>query len=73
MRVERLLRRFQDPTPSGERLRSLRAVTALERTGGAEARHALETLAGGAPQAGLTRKAKAALSRLDRRAVSAPR
>ena len=57
-RVEQLLDRLDNPTP--DRLRSLRALEALERAG---ARGVLETLAGGAPQAWVTREARAALRR----------
>jgi WD40 repeat protein len=47
-----------------ERLRELRAVEVLERTGSAEARHVLEGLAIGEPAALLTQHAKASLNRL---------
>jgi hypothetical protein len=49
---------------SGERLRSLRAVEALELAGTKEAHELLETLAAGADGARLTEEAKAALRRL---------
>ncbi|HEY7429033.1 MAG TPA: sigma-70 family RNA polymerase sigma factor [Gemmataceae bacterium] len=49
---------------SGERLRSLRAVEALELAGTKEAREILTVLAGGAPAARLSEQAKAALHRL---------
>jgi hypothetical protein len=49
---------------SGERLRSLRAVEALELAGTKEAREVLSTLAAGAEGARLTEEAKAALKRL---------
>jgi RNA polymerase sigma factor (sigma-70 family) len=62
-RVERLLERL-DPRKSPERLRWLRAVEALERAGGAEARRVLERLAGGAPGDRLTREARAIVERL---------
>jgi WD40 repeat protein len=58
-RVEQLLSRLDIPT--GDLSRSLRALEALERAG---ARGVLETLAGGAPQAWVTREARAALRRL---------
>jgi len=52
---------------SGERLRSLRAVEALELDGAKEAREVLETFAAGAEGARLTEEAKAALERLAKR------
>jgi hypothetical protein len=51
---------------SGEELRGVRAVEALEHIGTAEAREVLQTLADGAP-ARLTREAKASLERLAKR------
>jgi hypothetical protein len=52
---------------SGARLRSLRAVEALELAGTKEARAVLTVLAGGAAGARLTEQAKSALERLARR------
>lgn len=49
---------------SGERLRSLRAIEALELAGTNEAREVLQMLAAGAEGARLTEEAKAALERL---------
>jgi hypothetical protein len=49
---------------SPERLRELRAVEVLELSDLAEARQLLTTLAKGAPEARLTREAKASLRRL---------
>jgi len=51
---------------SGERLRSLRAIEALELAGTKEAREVLATLAAGGGGARLTEEAKAALKRLPR-------
>jgi hypothetical protein len=70
-RLEELLTQIGRETgqPSGERLRTLRAVEILERAGTAEARDALEALAQGAPGARLTEDAKAALHRLDARSA----
>jgi hypothetical protein len=65
-RIEALLHRLDEPIPSGERLRGLRAVEALERIQTAEARQVLEALSGGAPDAEVTLEAKAALRRLER-------
>jgi hypothetical protein len=61
-RVEALLARLDVPT--GERLRSLRAVEVLEHIGTSGARGLLRELSRGAPGALLTREAKAALGRL---------
>jgi WD40 repeat protein len=57
---------------AGERLREVRAVEVLERIGTPEARQALERLGGGAPEARLTREARAALERLARRRATVP-
>jgi RNA polymerase sigma factor (sigma-70 family) len=57
---------------AGEPLRGARAAQVLERVGSPEARQALDRLAGGVASARLTREAKAALERLDRRTPPAP-
>jgi RNA polymerase sigma factor (sigma-70 family) len=62
-RVRKLLQKLE-AVPLGERLRELRAVEVLERVGTAGARQVLERLAGGAPEARLTREARTALGRL---------
>jgi WD40 repeat protein len=73
-RVERLLealdlqRKMRFPS----RLRTGRAVQALEYAGGPEARGLLEELARGAPEARLTQEARAALRRLAARAMPGP-
>jgi WD40 repeat protein len=64
--VERLLARLHEPWLTGQRLRQVRAVEALEQTGTEGARQLLEALAGGAKEARLTREAKSSLRRLDR-------
>jgi hypothetical protein len=53
-----------EAVPSGDQLRPLRAVEALERIGTRPAREVLEAPAGGAPNAPVTRDAQAALRRL---------
>src|SRR5262249_34905620 len=68
-RVEQLLDRI---TGSGEWLRAFRAVQAVEYSGTSEARHVLQRLAGGAPEARLTREAQAALGRLSRQPAAVP-
>ncbi len=70
-RIEGLLQRLQGPITSVETLRQLRAVEVLEHIGSPEARQALQTLTTGAPQAILTREAKAALERLMRKSNTA--
>jgi hypothetical protein len=67
-RVEGLLDRIATEALSPERLRELRAVEVLEYLGTAEAQKLLARLAEGAPQARLTREAKASWQRLERRA-----
>jgi WD40 repeat protein len=63
-RAEQLLDRLSGPVRTPEPLRGLRAVEVLERIGTPEARAVLHRLAGGAPEARLTREARAALERL---------
>jgi RNA polymerase sigma factor (sigma-70 family) len=62
-RVERLLDRQDEADFTPERLRARRGLDVLERIGTAEARQVVERLAGGTPQAWLTREAKATLER----------
>lgn len=54
-RVEDLLKDLQG-APSGETLRTLRAMEVLERIGTSEARQILKTLAQGVPEARVTRE-----------------
>ena len=63
-RVAAALETLEPTKISGDRLRVVRAVEALERIGNADARRLLETLARGAPGARLTQDAKATLARL---------
>jgi dipeptidyl aminopeptidase/acylaminoacyl peptidase len=63
-RVEQLLAKLDNPVPSPEVLRALRAVGVLEWIGTAEARRVLERATQGAAEARQTREAKAALERL---------
>jgi WD40 repeat protein len=63
-RVEGLLAKLGEADLPPERLRELRAVEALERAGTAEAVAVLRRLAGGAPEARLTREARGSLERL---------
>ncbi len=64
-RLEELMERYEAPAmvTSTERLRTLRALEALELAGTPEARHVCAKLAGGANGAWLTEQAKAALQR----------
>jgi hypothetical protein len=63
-RIEELLGALDGPL-GRERVRLVRAVEVLESSGTPEARRVLKRLAGGEPNALLTREAKAALVRLD--------
>jgi RNA polymerase sigma factor (sigma-70 family) len=64
-RVEALLEKLEGATLPPETLQQVRAVEVLEGIGTPEARELLQSLvAGGAPQARLTREAKAALQRV---------
>jgi hypothetical protein len=73
-RIEQLLNKVVDQRsrPSGDRLRSFRAIEILEQIGTPEARRLLETLARGASGSLLTREAKASLGRLGRQDVARP-
>jgi hypothetical protein len=63
-RVEPLLEKLRAPIISGPKLRTLRAIEVLEHIGTPEAQEVLQTLAKGAPEALITREAKASLDRL---------
>ncbi len=65
-RLKDLLGKLQGG-PTADDLRQLRAVHALELCGTAQARQLLRTLAGGASGARLTRDARAALERLEKK------
>jgi hypothetical protein len=69
-RLEQLLQRINDPVPSAETLRVLRALAVLERIASPQARELVRALAQGAPDAHLTREARATLGRLLRDANS---
>jgi WD40 repeat protein len=71
-RAEGLLARVEGPITDPERLCALRALEVLEHIGSTEAKGLLKTLAQGAPQARLTREAKASLERLAERPVVRP-
>jgi len=66
-RLEGLLAKLQGPVNSSEKLRALRAIEVLEHSGTPEAQQVLKTLARGAPDARLTREARASLARLAKR------
>jgi hypothetical protein len=66
-RIEQILQQLQGPVTEPERMRPLRAVEALEQIGTPDARKVLEALAKGAPEAWLTREARASLERLAKR------
>lgn len=63
-RAGELIEKMREPIPSGESLRSIRAVAILERIGTVEAQNALRVLARGAAGARETEEAKSALERL---------
>ena len=66
-RIEKLLSKLERRVVTGEELRSVRAVEVLEHIATPEARQLLQKLADGAPEARLTREAKAALERMKRK------
>src|SRR5262245_35930198 len=66
-RIQALLDKLQGPVAQPDVLRALRAAAVLEDIATPEARRVLERLAQGTPEARLTREAKAALQRLERR------
>lgn len=66
LRIDRLFQRLRSPAAAAERLRTLRALEALERIGSREAEAVLQRLADGAPEAWLTREAKASLHRVQK-------
>jgi RNA polymerase sigma factor (sigma-70 family) len=70
-RLEQLVDRFE-PQKSPARFRELRAVEVLEQAGTSQARQVLKSLAGGVPEARLTREARASLERLGKRTPAAP-
>jgi hypothetical protein len=65
-RLETILEALERQPVSGELLRALRALEALEYMGSPEARRLLEELSRGTPGARLTQEAKATLERLAR-------
>lgn len=68
--VQAMLEHLRGPVTRPELLQSLRAVAVLEDIGTPETRQLLEKLTKGAPEARLTREAKASLRRLERRSGS---
>lgn len=72
-RVEGLLTKLDASPPSAKTLQALRAIEALEHIATPEARQLFQKLADGAPEARLTREAKASLQRLARRENPTPR
>jgi RNA polymerase sigma factor (sigma-70 family) len=71
-RVQAVLRKLDWPLRSPATLQPLRAVAVLERIGTPGARHVLEALAEGIPEARVTRDAKASLERLRKRPAAGP-
>jgi HEAT repeat protein len=70
-RIEQLLSAIPMLQPP-EQLRGLRAIEVLEHIGTPEAQDVLTTLGKGAPEARVTREAKASLERLAKRAAARP-
>jgi len=71
-RAEQILQEIDERALDQKLLRKLRAVEALERMSGPEARSLLQKLAQGASEARLTRDARATLDRLARRTEAVP-
>jgi WD40 repeat protein len=71
-RGEALLAKISGPATSPEKLQILRAIEVLEHIGSSEAQEVLKTLARGAPEARVTREAKASLDRLATRPKEKP-
>jgi RNA polymerase sigma factor (sigma-70 family) len=67
LRIDRLLGKLGKPATDPEKLRTLRAVEALELIGTPEARRLLQQLAAGPPEALLTQEAAASSRRLAKR------
>jgi WD40 repeat protein len=65
LRVHLLLKKLESAAAVAESRRSVRAVAILEANNSAESRRLLNALAGGAPEAGLTKAAGAARTRLE--------
>jgi WD40 repeat protein len=63
-RMKELLKKIEDGSASGGRLRDLRALEVLEAVATPEAKKLLQELAKGAAEAALTQEAKASLNRL---------
>jgi hypothetical protein len=66
-RVARILAEQMGPARSPDRMRDVRAIEVLEHIGTPEALQVLQCLAGGQPEAGLTREAVASVERLTKR------
>lgn len=64
LETKRRLNQLLDESPGPDALRSIRAISVLERIGNAEAMSLLETLSKGAPGVRTTEEATAALARL---------
>ena len=65
-RASRLLDQVQGTAPSRQRLGQIRGLEILGQIGTPEALQVMKGLAGGAPEASLTKQAKADLERLGR-------
>jgi hypothetical protein len=72
-RASKLLKTILYPLPSGSERQQYRAVEVLERIAAADSKQLLRSLAEGAPEAMLTKKAKASLERLRQCKIDSPR
>ena len=66
-RMQELLDEIRRPVTTPDKLQTLRAIEVLEHIGSPNAKEVLRTLAAGAPEARVTREAKASLDRLAKR------
>jgi RNA polymerase sigma factor (sigma-70 family) len=71
-RADRLLKRWADPASDADALRRLRSLEVLETIGTPAAKGVLDAVANGEPDARLTRDARAAVHRLERRLGPTP-
>jgi dipeptidyl aminopeptidase/acylaminoacyl peptidase len=71
-RIQELLDEIRRPVTDPEKIRTFRAIEVLEHIATPEAQQVLKTLSEGAPEAQVTREARASLERLAKRARNTP-